>query len=240
MVTWAELRERTQRSILNDPGGSTWNDLQLHDFICYALREFALHTPYDSTYVINADTIGEFGQAVDLTRDVEFALPSNYYEPLPISETGVVWIDRDRRIFLDPANLTDGMGQGKMTKQSYLEYRGKIVLGEPIGSNSSLTIRYWGYYPEVQYSDSSLPLHIPIWAERAVSLLVAIYALESQALQSAMINQWKDRQDSGNPEHNALRAQAKYLRAEYDRYVLRHGQTQKESMIRELYGYVRR
>jgi hypothetical protein len=160
-----------------------------------------------------------------LAVDRSFALPTDVFET--IEQNGLVTVVVGGiTYYLDPVNLTDGLHIYNRPSNSPIYWiwpLDTLNLEAPLGTDGAMEIRYFAYYPlaENEEDEDALVL-LPQWAIQPVSFLVGSYALAALAIQSANIDRWKESDDSGNPEHNALRAQQDYMFKQYERGIARY------------------
>lgn len=227
-MKWADFRNQLRRSILSDAvsnvnNGSKpkWSDEQLLDAVWWALDTFAAHTAYTKLVRYDNQTEKLPGLKYDLSKDREFHLPDDAYEP--IDRCGVVYItQKDGRItYLDPLQYTPGKDLLRTAQSGfYLWPEDTLHVVGKIPPPDAVYIRYFAYYPRPLKDDDLL--EIPRWSESAMAYLCGAYALASVATQSASIDRWKDKTDSGNPEDNAIRAQHEYFMLMYERSISRY------------------
>lgn len=212
MTTWGVFRSQIRRSVLKSLTQDTWGDEALKDMMGWALQTFAAHTamPSGVTYTGATGTV--------------FTLPDNIYSPL--DETGVVYLVTTSGFeAVNPYYRTeDG--------QSYDIWGNDLIFREELDGSKDLQIKYFAYYPEP--SSDSDEIMVPGWAFSALSYLMGALALTPEGVQSANIRQWNDRYDSGNPEHNSLRAQQEHFIKLYEREIGRHVRQDRENFFRRL------
>jgi len=80
-----------------------------------------------------------------------------------------------------------------------------------------LTLYYWAYYPEIEYSVGSTDedityehetIYVPRWAESALIHLAIAYCWQPGSMLANDINEWKISVDAGTPMHNPRQAAA--------------------------------
>lgn len=216
MITWAAFRTQIRTSILNDVEGNNWPEAQVHDLMHWAMNTFSQHTALPAEFRIDATSLDALGQPYDLASTLLYPIPLNIMEPLDVS--GRIYVESDgQRYYLDPITKTPNLGPDD-TKSAWFWQKPEdtLRLSRPVGVGNSLTVQYFAYYEFPLVTDLVAKLQIPQWAWKPVATLVGAYALESVAVQSSTIDRWKDREDSGNPEHNALRKQQEYMIRSYE------------------------
>lgn len=216
-ITWADLRTKIRRSILEDTGATPkWSDDSLLDCVQWALDQFCAHTAYFKSYTIDATTEKSPGVFYDMALDTEFALPDDIFEYREYSVRVVVISDTGARTILYPVDYS--------TTNNNVGYRfisnNLIEVNVIMSESDSLYIEYFAYYPEVV--DDATEILIPRWAHGAIAYLAGAHAMTQKGISSANIDRWKDKTDAGNPEHNAFRAQQKWLLSMYDNEVAKY------------------
>lgn len=200
-ITWGAYREQVRRSLLKDTTQTTWQDDELRDMVWWALDVFCAHTA-----AVTSVTIPATGTI--------YTVPENLYSPL--EETGLLYLDANGTV----TNLyTARPGISHEDPETYSVWGSEIVLETQPVAGANLVIRYFAYYNH-PYSDDDT-IDIPRWAFSAFNHLVTAYALTPVGVQSANISQWKDRQDSGQPENNALRVQQQHHYKLYEQELSR-------------------
>jgi hypothetical protein len=234
MVTWVDFKDQIRRNVLNDEDGANWKDSQIYDFTRWALDVFCQHTAPGKELVIEVGSLDANGIAYDLDTATSFDLPDDLFEDLAISGLVFVRTPNSTRI-LDPLRTTPGAKDSDTNLLVYWQFPfNKLNLHKPLGAQNSLVIRYFAYYDPPDENDPDAVIPVPRWALKPIASLVGSFALESQAVQSATIDRWKDRSDSGNPEQNALRVQQAFLRGEYERELSKHPSQDRVTYFREM------
>jgi hypothetical protein len=235
MVTWAAYRDQIRRSVLNDTENATWTDEQLHDCMVWGIHTFCAHTALPKELTIAAGSLNAQGDPYDLANDLIFDLPDDLYDNFDVTGAASILKPSGERIKFDPATRTRGMSPDRQSTPGFFVYMNQLRLSEVVGEENELVLRYFAYYPTPELADvETTDLTIPRWAEKPVATLVGSYALEWVSVQSANIDRWKDKTDSGNPEHNALRKQAEYMMTQYERMLLKYPPQDRENFYREL------
>lgn len=84
-------------------------------------------------------------------------------------------------------------------------------------SDTNLTLYYWAYYPEIEFTVgdtdedityTSEVVYTPRWADPAMIHLTIAYCWQPGSVQASDINEWKIMVDSGTPMHNPRQAAA--------------------------------
>lgn len=99
----------------------------------------------------------------------------------------------------------------------FWEWNGQLHLDSSVTAER-LTLYYWAYWPEVEFTEdedgnvqvTAGQILTPRWAESALLHLTTAHILQPLEMESANISQYKQRIDSGNPEHNP-RAQSAWF-----------------------------
>lgn len=233
-MLWSEFIAVVRRSMLDDVTEATWSNAQILDYIRWALTTFSDHTVPRRRKVYNASTIDpETGMPYDVETRLLYPAPDDLYGLL--ENEGQVWVRTPGgNIYLDPARLTPGMTPRNSAKLPSWDWENDMIrISQPLGLNSELVIDYFGRYdvPDETMIDT-VPVPFPAWAERAMACLVTAYALDAPGVQSATIDRWKSRDDSGNPEHNALREHQKHLYEVYQQEISRFPATERVNAFR--------
>jgi hypothetical protein len=215
-IAWGVLREQARRTILKDVsiGVTKISNESLLDSLRWALSTLCDHTAAASGVTFTDTTV------------LEYALPGNLYEPLETS--GIVTLSLSGTVsYLNPVRVTESATDG------YYVWGDQIVLTSLPSSGSTLNIKYFADYIS-PINDEDL-VYIPQWAEGPVALLLGAYALTGFAVNSSQISQWKEKPEAGQPEHNALRAQANWMIEQYDIWISRYPRQQRQQFYRQAY-----
>lgn len=159
----------------------------------WAQRTFCHHTPRQRSRTLEIDA----GQRAGIVPADCFAIHGIY--------------DSDRERWWWPVDLLPGDIQ--YTDDDVAEYwiwGNELFLDDEISySSTDLTLYYWAYWPDVEYSvsDSTLTyiqeqIYVPTWSELALVHLTTATVLMPMELFAADINEYKIRVDSGTPLHN--------------------------------------
>ena len=218
MTTWGDYVTKIRRSVFNDLGESQWTDDQFYDFFLWAQDTFCAHTAKPSEYIFDSVANAALASPLDLDVDTRYPLPSDVYDDFEYTSM-VELVTTQQTHYFDPIDKTAGIHPytNPSSVPTYDVFpTGYINFQNAMGADSSLRIKYFAYYdtPDDK-DDTDFVLEIPRWSEVAVGFLMAAYALTPLGIQSANIDRWKESADSGNPEHNALRTQQKFMMGEY-------------------------
>lgn len=215
-ITWGELRNQIRRSILNDVLLSNWTAEQIHDYIGWALDRFAEHTAL-------VKQVSYTQTDYDMATETQFPIPEDIIGDVETTTMLEAIPEFDDPYFFDPVDYTQGLSPYVISSPAYWEMpTGTLNISEPIGENGELVLNYFSYYDTPSYDNDDAIIGIPRWARKPIATLVGAIALENYAVQSATIDRWKDSSDSGNPEHNSLRAQQKFMLQQYEYDIARH------------------
>lgn len=238
-LTWAGYKAQIRRSILNDLAAEgeeetqSWTDDQLLDAVAWAMDAFCAHTALPYTAVFDNATVktpGDEPVLYDLTVDTAFTLPADVYEDVEVSSQ--VYVMRDGYpVYLDPVEYTAGIHPYRASQGYYIWPENILNVLTPLTQNDTLHIRYFAYYPHP--SEDTDPILLPRWARMPVAYLTGAYALGPVGVQSASIDRFKDKFDSGNPEHNAIRRQQEWFMQIYEREIARYPRQDRLNAFRE-------
>lgn len=218
-MLWSVYRNLVRRSVLKDEGLNTWTDESLLDFCMLSLRTFAAHTAVATSTV--------FQNATGTT----FTLPENLYDVEPLADSGLIYFRQQSdgaKTYLAPS-LYPTEKKGELL---FTTWGNSLTLSEAPPSGTDLYIFHFAYYTDPVLSTD--PVGIPNWAYPAFSLLMAAYSLTPVSVQSANISQWKVKSDSGNPEHNALRAQQRSFFEQYELELSRYPRQDRRNYYKAL------
>jgi len=236
MVTWAEYVDEILNNELRDINNTTWTPGQVYTLIGWALDTFCSHTALLKETTYETGDTGPNG-AIDMETETQFFVPDDAFEKLQqASQVYSVGVD-DIVTNYDPLSTTPGLHINDQTENSFYVWPENVLtLNAAPGADSVLHIRYFAYYARpVIDTDDAVSLPIPRWAHKPVATLVAAYAMESLGVESANIDRWKDKSDSGNPEHNALRKQQEFLIRQYEYQISKFRSQDRANFFRE-YG----
>lgn len=236
MVLWATLREKVRRTILADTidpntDEANWTDEQLLDCAMWALDEFTTHTAYPvrahfSKAVVKMEPDVRYNMKVDR----EFLLPNDMFGDFE-SQSRVLHRSRRGEFLLDPLFHSKGK-HPQFSRGYYLRPGNRIVVEADMEEADELIVDYFAHYPF--NGGNSEDIAVPRWAEMPLAYLIGAHAMTSVGIRSANINQWKNKDDSGNPEHNAFRAQQKWLIDMYERGISRHSSQDRINAFRSI------
>jgi hypothetical protein len=238
-ITWEAFRNTVRRTILRDSDPNAiepdWSDELLRDATRWALNTFCSHTALFQSARYDKNTVkipGDSPVYYDMTTDTDFVLPLDVFEDVEISALVCV-TNGTERYYIDPLNHTPRVSP-RSNPQGFRLLPGNTIRIENVvlTADTQLTIDYFAYYPSPEV-DGDLLL-IPRWAETALAYLVGAHCMSSAAVSSANINQWKNREDSGTPEHNAFRVMQDQFLKLYERELARYPLQERLQMFRNL------
>lgn len=234
MTTWSAFRAQIMGIALKDPDGLSWPDTQVHDALGWAHNTFCSHTALPKRVMIMSGDLNPLtGVAYNFGVDSEFALPSDLYEPLDMS--GRVFVESaGSRYYFDPLTRTPNMKPESTKERWFWEVSPLMRLSYTPGIANVLHVHYFAYYPKPLVTDLTAVLLIPGWAEKAIATLTAAYLLDGVGVESSMIDRWKEKNDSGNPEHNALRKQQQHMLMMYEAEISKYPVQNRQNFYRVL------
>lgn len=216
MLTWATLRTQVRRSILKEPTALSWSDDVLLDLCGWALDTFCAHTALVTGVTVSAPLTTTIPQPTDIFSNLE--------------TTGLLYLRTASEVCVVPPALQ--LPYTDTQEITYSVWGSNILLSCAPSPTKDLVIRYFATYPHpVADSDAIL---IPTWGVNALAHLIGALAQTSLAVQSAGIDRWKDKKDSGNPEDNALRIQQSHLFKIYDAEMARFRPQVRENYYQKL------
>lgn len=238
-LTWAEYRNQIRRTIVSDAFDPefeeipVWTDEEFRDALGWSLDTFAAHTALPRLVAYDKSTIkikGDNPIYYDMSVDRSFPLPDDVYED--IQTTGMVYfVSGDKINLLDPVNYTPGLKPLNSNRGFYVWPENTLNIMESMKADDTLYIRYFAYYPCPQ--DGTDIVQIPRWARKAVAYLIGSNLLAGVGVQSARIDRFKDREDSGNPVQNAIRVQQEWFRKLYEQEIARYSRQDRINAFRE-------
>lgn len=167
----------------------------------WAQRYFVHHTPRQRSCTLEIDTDGRSA-----------VLPDDFFEVYGIYDSyEETWWHRTSFKPGDYRALDDDTLE-------YWVWDGAIILetDEDHGTDD-LTLYYWAYWPDVEFSvgdtDEDITyeqesVYTPKWAELALVHLCIAWCWQPMAITANDINEWRIRVDSGTPMHNPRQAAA--------------------------------
>lgn len=211
-MNWGEFRTQIRRSILKEPSPIKWSDAVLQDLCGWALDTFCAHTAAVSAATFEpAET---------------FTLPENVFGDVETSGVLYYRASEDAPLtYFTPMRL-------EFTDEPTFSVWGNTLTLSQVPTGGLFTLKYYALYPHPT-SDSD-PITIPAWARNAVAHLIGALAQTPEAIQSAGIDRWKSRDDSGNPEDNALRIQQSHLMKFYENEITRFPRQMRENVYRRV------
>lgn len=212
MAVLEDLTARVLR-LLGAVDTDTYDPALLIDGINAGLEAILPWTPNTATYQLT----GDGSQTV-------FALPTDLYdlEAVVVNETGEI---------LHRANLTPGAIHGENisgTNDWLLYPNDQITFSKAIPNNNLYDLFYLAYWEELDITDpGETTVAIPRSSELGVVLYAAAYTIWPAAVGAAEYGTFKNRVDSGNPEHNPMQKAANYLLGLFQQEMNRHPRYQK-------------
>jgi len=212
-VRWEDLRASIAQMLDDTARGETdnpsWSNDELKSYTNFALTAFADHTAQTKSKTYEAAT-------ADL---------SSANLPEDLIQIGPVWFPN--RVLVSPVYLEPGQTfadeEVSTSSQPVGYYRWPddvLNLTQAVPQGESLVLFYWAYWDTVE-QDGSI-IKIPKWAEEAIVWHCLSRAMAKPGVQAASLGQWKQRQDSGTPEHNPGRRYAEYCFEQFDAILARH------------------
>ena len=158
------------------------------------------HTPLQKIETVTIDTGGR-----------EVVLPDDFYAVELMSDS---YEERWWTVMKKAPGLL------KFPDEETLEYwlwgNRMFLESEKDVTSTDLTLYYWAYYPEVEFSVSNdvytwtqEQILVPRWAESALCHLATAFCFQLSSIEAADINNWRIRVDSGNPLMNPRAQQAR-------------------------------
>ena len=196
-LTFGEMIQRTLR-VLGDPAQSLFDDELIYDG---ALASHQAILPWIPKYASHTYTTGSGGS-------VEYTLPSDCYQ--------IQSVQLSDGNFIQKATLAPNTARNISTQgdyQDWIEYPfGKISLSQALSENTELSLYYFAFWDAPSSdADQDFVLTVPPMAHMAMIYYTGAHCLMPKAVDAAQIRQFNQRMDSGNPEHNPLKVEAKYL-----------------------------
>ena len=153
----------------------------------WAQRVLVHHTPLQKIQVLSINS-----------DDRSTSLPSDLYKVHRI-------YDSEKTRFLRPTGWEPGDYRQIDDETPVYWLWGDTLKLEKDASDTTLTLYYWAYYPEISMPDEdtgSGDILVPSWAESAMCHLVTAFVLNPKAVEATDLNQYKVRYEAGNPLHN--------------------------------------
>lgn len=169
----------------------------------FAQDAFGQHTLLEKT--LTPLTIESDGRTV--------LLPSDFREAAMIYEPVAPYAVYVRREFTPGALRQTAFDE---LAQTFWGWAGRLHFGTVV-TGHTLTLDYWAAWPKVTYTldAESVPtlvnttLSVPEWATLPLLHLTTAYCLQPQAIRAALTRNSNIRIDSGTPEDNSRRVQAR-------------------------------
>jgi hypothetical protein len=201
MTTWAEVNGRLSYFLDDNPaeGGTYLHALPLRIAAWnWAQRIFQAHTKREQSADV---TVGSDGRTA--------ALPSDFLDVVMIYDTASYQVYGRRQ--------WDQRGQRSAVSANYAYWVWNGQLYFDTSLPSTVRLEYLATWPEVTFTlneDDEVvvdryDLAVPQWAELPLVHLTAAQVLQPQAIQAAMSRNSNIRIDSGQPEDNSRRVQAR-------------------------------
>jgi hypothetical protein len=205
MSTWDEVNGRLSYFLDDTPqeGGTPLHALPLRiPAWNWAQRVFQAHTKREMTTSLTIRSDGRTALA-----------PPDLLEVMMIYDaaSGTVYGKRQFE--------QRGLRTNLAANYAYWLWSGKIYFDIAVGTNTLLSMEYLAKWPEVIFSidkDDKIvvsqgEIFVPDWAELPLLCLTAAFVLQPQAIQAAMTRNSNISIDSGRPEDNSRRIQAREL-----------------------------
>lgn len=201
-ITFSDFSAKVLR-VLGDPDGNLFSDELIYDGCLAAHSAILPWLPKEATNEIITDsTSGSLGAGGI------YALPSDCYQlqSVQLVSTGE---------FLPKATLASGTARNVGNTQyiDWIEYpHGSLSLSEQLSSDEKLKLFYFAYWNAPSSdTDTEFTFEVPDPAHIGMVYYTGAHCLMPKAVDAAQIRQFNQRMDSGNPEHNPLKVEAKYL-----------------------------
>lgn len=185
MTTWGDLKASIG-DMANDPALQRFTSDAYLRAGNAALIAFAVnHTPY----MASASLIPDSSTTV-------FSIPDNMIET-----DQIYGVQYDGKWLETSDTFGGGFPSSDISYHVWWSTRQVVFSSAPL-AGKSLTIHYGAYYEELTGDDSVLSC--PRWANEALSLYAAARLLESQATKMALLGNFKQKTESGQPTDNPL------------------------------------
>jgi hypothetical protein len=189
--------------VLGDPEGDIFEDDIIFDG-CVAAHEAILPwSPKKAVATIVTDTTSG-----SLGGGGVYALPSDCYQMQSVQTLS-------DGSFLPKATLASGTARnvGNSAYNDWIEYPyGSISLSEELLDDEEIKLYYFAHWSApASDTDQTFVFEVPPQAYIGMVYYAGAHCLMPKAVDAAQIRQFNQRMDSGNPEHNPLKVEAKYL-----------------------------
>jgi hypothetical protein len=195
-MLYTELATKVLR-LLDDPDGAVYSEELVWDGVCGAHDALMPYIPKFSVHTFTAGSAGD-----------TFTLPSDLYS---IQAVKVV----ETRKFVPRATLAPTSVRSSVEEDNdWLEYpHGTLSLSAALSEGDELMLFYFAYWDKpASETDLNFVIEVPPAAWIGLQLYAASQCLLAKSSNSANIRQFNVRVDSGNPEHNPLKAEAETYR----------------------------
>ena len=197
-LTFGDFVQRVLRT-LGDPAQSLFDDELIFDG---ALAAHQAILPWIPKYASHTFTTGSGGE-------LEYALPSDCYQVQSVQ----LVVDGT---FIPKATLAPNTARNIGTQgdyQDWIEYPyGYVSLSSALSEDAELKVYYFALWDApTSDADQDFVFTAPQQAHQGMVYYAASHCLLPKAVDAANIRQFNQRMDSGNPEHNPLKVEAKYL-----------------------------
>lgn len=197
-LTFGDFTAKVLR-VLGDPAQSLFDDeliwdgaVAAHDAVLPWLPKYAEHT----------FTTGSGG-------GVAYTLPSDCYQ---VQSVQLV----TDGVFIPKATLAPTTARNVGTDASendWIEYPfGSISLSIALSTDAELRLYYFAFWDApANDADQDFVFTVPQMAWNGMVYYAASHCLMPKAVDAAQIRQFNQKMDSGNPEHNPLKVESKFL-----------------------------
>lgn len=200
-IPWTDIRDRVYIKA-NDVNQQRFTADQVIAQFNAALAAFASdHTPLAKEASLTADSTTKL-----------FDLPADAIESKPIYgvlyKGAWVW-----ELDMVPGQVFDDMSGFLLWPNAKIEFT--------FAPTQDVIVFYNAYYPEIT-GDASDTVDVPVWAREAVITYAAARLLQIQAVQMALLGNFKERRDAGRPTDNPLLEVSQYYMDQYWTILSRH------------------
>lgn len=214
-TTWSQVLLELDKFLKDEPHADTGvrsaYPAQLRVFAWnWAQRYFAItHTPRQGTEILTIDSDNRSA-----------VLPEDFMAVWRIHEG-----DREEWMVPMPRPVQGQVFQYDKELAQYWTW-GQVLMFTETVTSVTVTLYYWGYWPEVAFTldeeNENIVVYteeqivVPPWAMLPLCHLTAATCLAPGALEAARSRQWNITVDSGNPVQNARAVQAKEHLTHYE------------------------
>jgi len=195
-LTYAQFVGKVQR-LISDPDGTVYSDELLHDAVCAAHDAVLPWVPNYNDVVLTAGSDGDL-----------FILPTDVYD---LQAVQVV----ETMLFIPRATLASGTTRGyTLAENDWIESpRGYLSLSKALSEGATLSLHYLASWPKPPLPGSTtFVIRVPEYAHQGMIYYAASIVLTPPIVDTATLNPFKSRVDSGNPEHNPMRDVSNWFR----------------------------